>query len=90
MTDDAKTLPELVDKVGEIVPLLDDKVEDMLRRYPDLVMTQTNERGEQTIRGYNLGRIVAIALLDFLCWAYDRPHLGYMPEGDEHPVDSAS
>jgi hypothetical protein len=77
--NDAKTLVELITKVQEAIPLLEDKVEDLLRRHPDLFTFETDVEGKQTVGNYQLGRIVAICILDFLCWAYDRPDLGYIP-----------
>ena len=77
--NDAKTLIELIAKVDEAIPLLENKVEDVLRRYPDLFTFETDAEGKQTVGSYQLGRIVAICILDFLCWAYDRPEKGYIP-----------
>lgn len=76
---DRKTLAELVAKFEEATPSFDDKVEDLLRRYPKLLAFQTDAQGRETVGNYQQARIVAICILNFLCWAYDRPDLGYVP-----------
>ncbi len=75
------TLEELIDKTGEAAHFLDDKAADILSRNPDLVKTHVNAKGE-TVGGYQLGRIIAIGIMDFLCWAFDRPELGYLPPNE--------
>lgn len=76
---EAKTLIDLIAKFEESLPLLEDKVQDVLRRHPYLFTLQTDAKGNQAVSDYQLGRIVAICILDFLCWAYDRPEKGYIP-----------
>lgn len=65
----AMTLIELLGKLEEATPFIDDKVEWILRNYPELAAPP----------GIQLGRLVGIALMDFLCGAFDRPDLGYLP-----------
>jgi hypothetical protein len=67
------TLVEVLAKVEEAAPYIDDKVEWILRTYPDL--TEVTPTG----RRLQLGKVVGIALLDFLAWAYGHPDLGYRP-----------
>src|SRR5947208_887656 len=74
-----KTLRELVEAFLKEVPSLDDQVEDILRRHPEVVTAYLNSQGTKTARDYKLGRIVAISILNFLFRAYGRPDLGYVP-----------
>ena len=75
------TMEELLMKFHELTPFLDDKVEDMLRRQPDLLRINIRA-GDADVQA---GRLVGAAILDFIAWAYGRPELGYVPpsEGDE-------
>jgi len=78
---DSRTLRDLIEKLTEVTPLLDQKVADVLSRAPDLTTSESRPDGTAAVTSYRLGRIVAISILDFLCWAYDRPELGYTPAG---------
>lgn len=79
MSDEGLTLAELLAKANEAAPLLDEKVADILRRNPDLAALPACAQGTQGISKHQLGRVVAIALVDFICSAFDRPQLGYVP-----------
>ena len=54
--DECKTLKELIDKLGDASPLLDDKVAEILRQHQDLMTGSPPS--------YQLGRLAAIAILD--------------------------
>ena len=80
----AKTLEELIQIFGDTVPLLDDKVAKILEDHPDLFVQTAGAGKPPPVKDMMLGRIVAIAILDFLCYAFDRPDLGYLPPGLRH------
>ena len=67
---DAKTLPEMIAKVGEIAPHLEQKIADAIRQNPHVV--------DPASGAVNLGLVTAIVMLDFVCWAWDEPTRGYI------------
>ena len=76
---DTKTLRDLVEAFLKEVPSLDDEIEDLFRRHPEVVTFQTDAWGKKTASDYKLGRIVAISVLNFLFRAYGGPKLSYVP-----------
>ena len=69
MPEEAKTLEELIRIFQTHLPNLQKVVDNIIVNNPDI----TPPGG-----GVNIDKIVAIAVMDFLCTAFDKPHLGYI------------
>jgi hypothetical protein len=69
MPTEAKTLEELLIAFQEVIPELHKAVENVIIQNPDV----TTPSGD-----INIDKIVAIAVMDFLCVMFGKPHLGYM------------
>lgn len=81
-SSDRRTLLELIEKFVAETPKIDDEVADMLKKYPEIIGPGTRDPFQKRYRtNFKLGRLVAIFTLNFLCRAYDRPDLGYVPAG---------
>ena len=79
--NDPMTLTELIAKLGEMAPYLEQRAADVIEHNAawnlpegttalDLVQSQGH--------GYMLG----IGIMDFLCWAFGEPHRGWVPRED--------
>lgn len=79
MPQQAKTHEELIEAFRTILPNLDAKVASILASYPDLTESYFEQGRPQLIRQAKFGRVVAIAILDFLAYAFDRPEGKYIP-----------
>jgi hypothetical protein len=75
-----KDFQELLAKVVEMTPHLEQKIADLLIHRPDLWRYEVDEHGMERVASYQLGKIVAIVMVDWLCWAYDMPEKGFMHE----------
>ncbi len=73
MPTETKTLEELIHILQTITPQLDDIAERIIKDHPEL-LSQDSSKGI----GIMLGRFLGIAHLDFLCFAFGRPDLGYI------------
>jgi hypothetical protein len=73
MPKETKTLEELLLTLESITPQLDDFADKIMHKYPEL-LSQDGSKGI----GIMLGRFLGIALMDFLCFAFERPNLGYI------------
>ena len=69
----AKTLEELLSIYQSTIPHLQEIVNNILINNPDLTR---HDMGKGI--GINLDKLVAIAIMDFLCYAFDKPNLGYV------------
>lgn len=68
--NDPMTLHQMIEKIGEVAPHLEQKIADAIRQNPHVV--------DPTTGAVNLGLVTAIVLLDFVCWAWDEPTHGYI------------
>ncbi|MBI4331169.1 MAG: hypothetical protein HY673_07810 [Chloroflexi bacterium] len=73
MTEEAKTLEELLFIHQATIPKLSEVVKNILLANPELTK---NEIGGGV--GINLDKFIAIAIMDFLCFAFNKSHLGYV------------
>lgn len=76
---DTRTLFELIQKLELFTPELEGRVTAHLAKTPGLMHFETDAQGRETVASYRLARLVAIEILDFLCWAFDLPDKGYIP-----------
>ena len=74
MTEETKTLKQLLLILKEVTPELDNIAARILKDHPELV-AHNSSKGV----GILLGRVIGIATMDFLCYAFDKPELGYHP-----------
>ena len=77
---DTRTLADLVERLMEAAPTLDDEINALIQQNPQLVEYGIDARGRRVAKSYLLGRLVAIWTLNFLCRTYGRPDLGYVPQ----------
>ncbi|MFC2071308.1 hypothetical protein ACFLUU_01115 [Chloroflexota bacterium] len=73
MPEEAKTLEELILIHQSTFPKLSEVVNSILLNNPDLTKTETGIG-----IGINLDKFLAIGIMDFLCFAFDKPDLGYI------------
>ena len=71
--EEAKTLKELIAIHTKTIPHLSEVVNSLLVNNPDLTKTETGIG-----IGINLDKFLAIAILDFLCFAFGRSDVGYI------------
>ena len=69
MAEESKTLEELLTIFESIMPELPKAVDNIIVNNPDV----TPPEG-----GVNIDKIIAIAVMDFLCIAFNKPNLGYI------------
>jgi hypothetical protein len=69
VAEEAKTLEELITIFQSCIPELDKVVDNIIVNNPDITTLDG---------GINIDKIVAIAVLDFLCAAFGKPHPGYI------------
>lgn len=81
---EAKSLPELLGVLMAEIPSLGDRIDDMLRLYPNLVTFHMDAQGKQ-VAEYRLSSVVLIYVLNFLSRAYGRPEVPpHEPPGRQH------
>jgi hypothetical protein len=73
MTEEAKTLKELLLIHQSTIPKLSEVVNNVLLNNPDLTINETGVRV-----GINLGKLIGIVIMDFLYFAFHKPNLGYV------------
>ena len=78
----AKTLPDMIEAFTNDLPKLDDRIEDLVRRYPRVVADEPDGRGG-TRRAYRLSFLAAVAIFEFLLRSYgvERKLPPYQPPG---------
>ncbi len=72
MAETAKTLEDLLKIHIETIPETDKVVEKIIVNNPSLT-SHDSSKGV----GINLGKLVNIAITDFLCFAFDKGDIGY-------------
>ncbi len=73
MEQEAKTLTELLAILDTVIPRMDDIAARIVKEHPEL-LTHNSSKGV----GIMLGRVIAIANMDFLFYAFGKPELGYI------------
>ncbi len=73
MPEEAKTLKELITIHQKTIPQLHKVIERMLLNNPDLTIFENG-----VAVGMNLEKILAIGIMDFLCFAFNKGDIGYI------------
>ena len=73
MEGDVKTLPELITIFRSILPDMQKIVDRIMKENPDTTIVHSNG-----LISYNIDKIVAIAMLDFLPYAFGENTRGYI------------
>ena len=72
MAEESKTFDELLTAFEDFVPDLDDFVENIIDKNPEVVEWVPIPQGTPAIQSFMLGRIVAIGIMEFMGKAFGR------------------
>ena len=78
---DRMNLHELIKKYEEAIPTLEQKAADIIARNSAWTI-HPGETPLDIVRKGGHHAVLGMGILDFLCWAFDEPHLGYVPNPD--------